>query len=267
MVQDSCCYPQRFQSALGISKLGPLLEMPCSNLRGSILWLHRVPFSTCSISVVFTALCFLENRSSRLRGSKPKPPTGLGDWGSERAFVVAKARRGHWRWEEPAQPQKMCPNAASRHWRWVTPAQLKARHNPNHFYILNSLFSLLQGTLSSELVNRMQYGRNFSYTKTCSQTANCFVILTLFACLKHHSETCTVASKFGELLFQILWAVHKRSFPLTRHLLLGWNYGAETGGTRDLAPGPALWTMDVFPLWASASQTLLPFLPHYIRNP
>lgn len=160
MVRDSCGCPQRFQSALGIFKPRPLLKMPCSNLIGSTLRLTEflpqpVQFQSSSL------LCFLENRTSRLRGGKPEPPTGLEDWGSERVFVAAQACMGHWWWEEPAQPQ-ICPNAASKHGMSDSSAESQAR--PKSFLHFK-FFNLVQGTLSSELVNQIQRGRNSSYIR------------------------------------------------------------------------------------------------------
>lgn len=171
MVQDSCCY-QRFQSALGISKLGSLLEMSGSNLRGSIF---------CGSQSSFLNLFnFSRLHCSLLSGKQTFQAEGK----------QAKATHWTWRlrfWKGLCCSQGMqgslvvggaCP--ASKHLSKCSNQTLEMSDShaaesqawPKSFLHFKSSLQSTTRHLSSELVSRVQHGRHFSYMKTCSQRAN-----------------------------------------------------------------------------------------------
>lgn len=54
---------------------------------------HRFPFVTCPVLICFTALCFMENRTSRLKEARQSRPLDLQTEVLQNAFVTAKACR------------------------------------------------------------------------------------------------------------------------------------------------------------------------------
>lgn len=130
--QGQLWLPSEAPTTFGFLTSGPHWKRPVAICRKCSVP-HRFPFAAWSVLVSFPALCFWKTKPPGW-GMQDKAPTGLGDWGSFwKGLCCSQGMRGHWEWEEPAQPRLILRLVQMQQPNRLVIRGQRSCHDPNYF--------------------------------------------------------------------------------------------------------------------------------------